>query len=101
MTMEDLLRAVEGAPNIASAQVSVDTTTGGVVLAAARQTRRRLILINHGATDVFVGTGTVSTANGALLLGTKGTVVILNTNAAVKGITGGSSVTVGVIEEFD
>lgn len=93
--------AQAGAPNIANTQVTVDTTAGGVALVAARATRRCVTFVNNGAVDVFLGTGTVSAANGFLLVGTKGAAVTMCVTAAVKAITASGSVAVGVLEEYD
>lgn len=90
-----------GAANLANAQVSVDTTSGGVTVAAARATRRSVTVVNHGTTAVYLGTGTVSTANGVLLPGTAGAAFTFYTTAAIKGIVGAGTQTVGVSEEYD
>jgi hypothetical protein len=92
---------LKGAPSVANAQVSVGTTVGGDTIVAARTGRRSVTIVNHGATAVYVGTGTVSIANGFLLPGVAGAALTINTTAAVKGITGGGSQTVGVLEEYE
>lgn len=53
-------------------QATVDTTSGGVVIAAARPGRKTITIINGGTTDVYIGGKGVTTSTGALLTGTKG-----------------------------
>lgn len=90
---------VRGANNTANNQVTVDTTVGGVTIAAARGSRRSVLIVNHSGTDCYIGTGTVSAANGVLLAG-RGSMTFYNT-AAIKGITSAGSTTVGYFEEYD
>jgi hypothetical protein len=90
-----------GAANLATGQVSVDTTAGGKQIAAARSTRRTITVVNHGTTDVYVGSSGVSTSTGVLLLGTKGAAVTLCTTAAVYGIVGSGTQTISYFEEYD
>lgn len=90
-----------GAATLAHNQVSVDTTAGGVTIAAARATRRSITIVNHGATAVYLGVGTVTAANGFLLLGVAGAAVTLHVNVAIKGITASGSQTVSYAEEYD
>lgn len=90
-----------GAANIANAQATADTTSGGVTLVASRATRRSVTIVNMGTTAVYLGTGTVSTANGFLLPGVVGAAVTFNVTAAVKGIVASGSQAVGVLEEYD
>lgn len=90
-----------GAPNVATAQVSVDDTSGGVQVVAARATRRSVTIVNHGDVDVWIGGTGVTVSNGALLLGTKGAALTIATNAVVRAITGGDTVSVGVLEVYD
>lgn len=103
--LEALLTAISskltGAPNVATAQVAVDDTSGGVVVAAARSTRRSVTIVNHGAVDVWIGVSGVTVGTGALLLGTKGSALTIATNAAVRAVTEGDAVTVGVVEVYD
>ena len=85
---------------IATAQVSVDTTSGGKLIAAEREGRGSVIIINHGTTDVFIGLSGVDTSHGALLAGVKGQTLTMRTEAAIYGIVATSSQTVSVIEEY-
>lgn len=82
---------------IASGQVSVGTTATQIV--AANTSRIRLLIVQHGTTDVYLGGSTVSTTTGLLLAGTKGNQIVLRTTAAVYGIVGAGSQTVSFIEE--
>ena len=75
--------------SIATNQATVDTTSGGVLIAAARVGRRK-ITITNGAAVIAVGgkgltllTGLVMAANAT---------VTLETSEAVWGISGSSSV---------
>lgn len=86
--------------NIATGQVSVDTTTGGKLIAAERAGRGRIILINGGTSDVFIGLQGITTTTGALLAGVKGQTLTLQTEAAIYGIVGSSTEPVSYIEEF-
>jgi hypothetical protein len=89
------------AAGIANYQITADTTAGGVVLAAARATRRSVTIVNLGLTDVYLGAGTVTAANGFLLAGVRGAAVTLDTTAAVKGVTAAGSQAVSVLEIYD
>ena len=90
-----------GAANVATGQVSVDTTSGGVTVAAARVTRRSITIVNHGTTDVYIGVGSVTTSNGILLPGTKGAALTIETTLAVKAIVASGSQIVSYLEEYD
>jgi hypothetical protein len=57
-------------------------------------------IINHGTTAVYLGTGTITTSNGALLVGTAGASVTIVTTDAVKGIVASGSQAVSYIEEY-
>ena len=90
-----------GVANVAQNQVTVDTTAGGVTIAAARATRRSITVINLGTTDVYLGVGSVTTSNGVLLLGLKGSALTFDTIVAIKGIVGAGSQAVSYWEEYD
>jgi hypothetical protein len=85
--------------NIATNQATVITTVGGTLIVGPRPDRKRLTLIMAGAVDTFIGPQGVTAANGALLLGTKGSQLVLETTAAVYGINASTAV-VSYIEEF-
>lgn len=89
----------QGSTAIANGQVSVDTTSGGVTVAAARDTRKSILVRNRGTVTVYVGQGTVSSANGFPL--DAGEALMIQTTAAVKAIAASSSATVAYIEEYD
>lgn len=89
----------QGSTAIANDQVSVDTTSGGVQVAAARDTRKSILLRNMGSVAVYVGTGTVSSTNGMLL--SPGEALTIATTAAVKAKAASSSATVAYLEEYD
>ncbi len=90
--------SVTGTGSIANNQVSVTTTSSTVV--TSRAGRRSLLIVNHGTTDVFLGTGTVTTSNGLLLKGTAGASVSIPTSAAVNGIVASGTQTVSYLEVF-
>lgn len=86
-----------GSASIATSQVAVGTTATQIV--AARAGRLAVTVTMLGAGDLFLGTASVTTANGTLLLGTKGSSVTLPTQAAVFGI-GAAGQSVSVLETF-
>lgn len=83
----------------ATAQVSIDTTSGGVVVAAARPGRKSVKVINHGTTACYLGHSGLTTGTGALLPGVLGVQVEIETDDVVYGISGGTQV-VSVIEVY-
>lgn len=89
----------QGGTAFAQNQVTVDTTSGGVTVASARDTRKTILIRNGGTVAMYVGTGSVTTSNGFLV--NPGDSLMLSTTAAVKAITGSSSVTAYYIEEYD
>ena len=62
-----------GADNIATNQVSV--TSAATAIVAARATRRSVLIINHGTTNVYIGGASVTTSDGILLTGTAGAAI--------------------------
>lgn len=97
--LSGIYNRLKGAPSIANAQVAVDTTVGGVTIVAARSSRRSVTLYNTGSVTVYVGSGTVSAANGFPI--PAGGSFTIDATAAVKGIAASGSQTVGVWEEYD
>lgn len=89
----------QGGTAFAQNQITVDTTAGGVTIAAARETRKSILVVNRGAVDIYIGTGSVTTSNGFLLRQNDG--IKLETTAEVKGITASSSSTAHYTEEYD
>lgn len=84
---------------IASGQATVITTANGTLIVPARSDRKRVTLTMIGAVDTFVGPSGLTASTGALLLGTKGTQMVLETAAAIYGINASTAV-VGYVEEF-
>lgn len=90
-----------GAGQLGTGQVSVAATAGGTLICSATSTRRRLTIINHGTTAVYIGLTGVTTATGALLPGAVGANLTINVNVPVYGITASGTATVSFIEEYD
>lgn len=89
-----------GASAIANGQVNISNTAATLV--AARETRKRVTLVNRMPVAVFVGVATVTTANGFQL--DPGAAITLHTTALVQGITAAATagtVYVHYIEEYD
>lgn len=89
----------QGSTAIANGQVSVDTTSGGVEVVAARDTRKSVLIRNGGSVAIYVGQGTVSSANGFLL--NPGEAITVRTTAQVKAIAASTSATTYYLEEYD
>lgn len=89
----------QGSTVIATGQVT--PTTGAATLLAARDTRKRVIFVNNGSTDCYIGPATVSTANGILL--PVGASLTLYTTALTQAIIAAGTMTGAVhyIEEYD
>lgn len=80
-----------------TSQVSVGGTA--TQIAAINSSRSGVLLVNFGTTDVFIGPdNTVTTSNGQLLAGTKGTAIGFATTGTIYGITSGASQNIGVLE---
>lgn len=98
-TNNNLLVSAGGAPNLATAQVSV--TTGNITVAAARALRRAVTITNvTGTGPVYIGNTGVSTSTGTYLGGTPGSSITLNTTAAVFGTVSATTQTVTVVETY-
>lgn len=89
----------QGSTAIATGQVT--PTTGAATLVAARDTRKRLLLVNNGTVDCYIGPATVTTANGMLL--PVGYSIVLHTTALVQAIIASGTMTGAVhyLEEYD
>ena len=87
----------QGATAIASGQAAPTGTAGTLV--AARDTRKRVVLVNHGTVDVYVGPATVTTANGLKIAA--GASLTLYTTALIQGITSTGTGAVHYVEEYD
>jgi len=83
---------------IASGTVTVGTTVGVVI--PARPGRKNVTVIQEGFVDVRLGDSTVTTSAGALLVGTKGTGIVIDGSAAVYGISTGAAQAVSYLETF-
>lgn len=78
-------------------QVTVGSTS--TLILAANTNRKRLILINMGTTNVFLGNVGVTIGTGQLLLGIAGYVIPLYFTGAVYGIVGTGTQTIAYLEE--
>lgn len=78
-------------------QVSIASTS--TLILAANSNRKRLVLINMGTTNVFVGNIGVTIGTGQLLLGIAGYVIPLYFTGAVYGIVGTGTQTIAYLEE--
>jgi len=87
------LKVLSIGTELGNGQVTVDTTVGGVTIVAASGDRKGVLIKNQGTVDCYIGTGTVTTANGVLL--EAGESVPMPTDSEIKGITAGSSTTIG------
>lgn len=84
---------------LATSQVTVASTAGGSLVAAERAGRAKVVLINHGTIDVFIGQNGVAAGTGALLSGTKGQALTIEAGgAAVYAIAASSTQVISVIE---
>ena len=90
-----------GGTSIAAAQVEISSTSA--TIAAARDTRKRLIIVNRQTVPVFIELTTATTADFKL---DPGDSITLHTTGLVAGITSAAYTASGdakvhVIEEFD
>ncbi len=98
-TNNNLLVSAGGAPNIATAQVSV--TTGNITVAAARALRRSVKITNvTGTGAAFCGVTGVATTTGDYLGATAGSNVVYNTTAAIFCTVAATTQTVAVAETY-
>lgn len=95
----NLLVSSGGAPNLATAQVSV--TTGNITVAAARALRRAVTITNvTGSSIIYCGNTGVTTGTGMYLAATAGSSITLNTTAAIFCTVQTTSQTVTVAETY-
>jgi hypothetical protein len=87
----------KGSNTIATAQVSVGTSSTQIV--AARSGRGSVKITNLGTTDVFIGNTGVTATTGDLLPGTKGASIVVPTTAALFGVAGAAQ-SVSVMEVY-
>lgn len=88
----------QGKGTLGSGQATVATTA--TQIAPARSTRGSITIVNEGTVDVRIGAAGVTTATGALLTGTKGASLTLNTTAAVFGIVATGTQAVSFVEGY-
>ncbi len=88
-----------GAEDLATNSVAVSPAQA-TLLAAAREGRQTVILINESTTDVRFGAAGVTTSNGALLPGGKGSSVTLDLQGAIYAISTSGTVQVSIVELF-
>ncbi len=88
-----------GANNLANGQAVAGSTSSALI--AARATRRSVTVRNiHATESCYVGTGTVSSANGFLLKA--GESIPIDSVAAINGIRAGSvDVPICYLESYD
>lgn len=89
-----------GSSAIATAQTNM--TNSAATLIAARETRKRVVIVNRQAAPIFVGPATVTTANGVQI--DPGASLTLYTTALIQGITAaasGASEKTHTVEEYD
>lgn len=89
-----------GSTDLATSQVTIAATATSI-LAAAGQTRRKVTLVNHGTTAVYIGnSSSVSTTTGVLLNGAAGATLTLEYSGALYGIVaaGTQAISVAVIQ---
>lgn len=98
-TSGNLVTKDQGASTIANGQVTVASTSTEIV--PARSGRRAVVIINLGATDVYLGTTGVTTSTGLYLMGTAGASVQIPTSAAVYGVVGSGTQAVSYMEVYD
>lgn len=88
-----------GAPNLATAQVSV--TTGNITVAAARALRRAVTITNvTGTSAIYCGNTGVTTSTGMYLGATAGSSITLNTTAGIFCTVAATTQTVTVAETY-
>jgi hypothetical protein len=86
-----------GSTTIATGQPAPTTTSAQLV--AARDTRKRITLVNQGAANVYVGTGTVTTTGGFLIA--PGAALTLYVTSAINARTDAGTGAIHYIEEYD
>lgn len=86
-----------GSASIANGQAAPTGTAG--TLLAARETRRRMTVVNRGSQNCYLGIATVSTSNGLTLK--PGDSIDIETTALVQAITSSGTGQLDYIEEYD
>lgn len=73
------------------AQVTIGSSPTLILDVDESRDRKGIITINLGSVDVYLGNANVTTANGLLLLGTKGASVSIPSSAALYGVCASSA----------
>lgn len=95
----NLLVSTGGAPNLATAQVSV--TTSNITVAAARALRRSITITNvTGTSIIYCGNTGVTTSTGTYLASSAGSSITLNTTVAIFCTVAATTQTVTVAETY-
>lgn len=84
--------------NFATSQANVGATP--TLIVAQRSGRDTVVIENTGATPVYIGNANVTVSNGALLPGTLGASIAIETTDAVYGIVASGTQVVCAIENF-
>lgn len=93
----------QGSTTLANAHV--DVTNSATTIAAARETRKRLVIVNYQNVAIYVGLTSPTTSTGLMV--PPGGSLTLYTTAAVQGITAASHTASGedekvhYLEEYD
>lgn len=85
------------AVSISNSQKTVGTSA--TKLCDAVSSRKKLVVVNHGTTPVYVGKSGVTTSTGVLLAGVAGQTLYLDTAGELYGITASGTQVVGVLED--
>src|SRR5262249_51982561 len=83
--------------SLVTAQLTI--TSGGTTIANARTSRSRIVCVNVGTVDIFIGTTGVTTGTGVKVA--PGASLTLYTTAAVVGIVASTSGTLHTDEEYN
>lgn len=88
----------EGADDYVTNQVLIGTSPTQIV--AQRASRVAVIVIQHGANDVFLGDANVKTTNGLLLSGNKGASQVVGVTKELFGVVSSGTQTISFMEVF-
>lgn len=87
----------QGSTSLANAQTNI--SNAAATLVAARDTRKRVVIVNRQTVPVYLGIATVTTATGFLL--NPGDSLTLHTTALVQGITSAASPAADKVHTFE
>ena len=85
--------------NITTGQVTIGTSP--TLIRAFEGNRIAIAVIQHGTTDVFIGSSSVTIGTGALLVGVKGASIAVQTRAALYGVVQTGTQTVSWMTDGD